>query len=179
MAVTVTMAERRSRPVVLDASAALKLVRPEVGRDVAFRIVARAPRLCVPSLFWVEIVNVLARRHGWPGAAILEAIHGLQSLDIETMEADPAAVLAVIDLVERHDLTAYDAAYLALAESLDADLATADRRLARAAGDRAITIDVPGQINEDRATYRPRTPTWPTWAAAGAYLADLRSRAES
>lgn len=37
----------------------------------------------------------------------------------------------------RHDLTAYDGAYVALAEALDAPLLTRDRRLAAAAGHRA------------------------------------------
>jgi len=34
----------------------------------------------------------------------------------------------------RHNLTPYDAAYVALAEALDVALVTADRRLSRAAG---------------------------------------------
>ena len=34
----------------------------------------------------------------------------------------------------QHNLTAYDAVYVALAEALDAPLVTRDRRLARAAG---------------------------------------------
>lgn len=34
----------------------------------------------------------------------------------------------------RHNLTAYDAVYVALAEALDAPLLTRDRRLAKAAG---------------------------------------------
>ena len=37
----------------------------------------------------------------------------------------------------RHNLTAYDAAYVALAEALDATLLTRDRRLATASGHRA------------------------------------------
>jgi predicted nucleic acid-binding protein len=37
----------------------------------------------------------------------------------------------------RHNLTAYDAAYVALAEALDASLMTRDRRLAAAAGHHA------------------------------------------
>jgi predicted nucleic acid-binding protein len=37
----------------------------------------------------------------------------------------------------RNNLTAYDAAYVALAEALDAPLLTRDRRLAAAAGHRA------------------------------------------
>jgi predicted nucleic acid-binding protein len=36
----------------------------------------------------------------------------------------------------RHNLTPYDAAYVALAEALGAPLLTADRRLARASGPR-------------------------------------------
>jgi predicted nucleic acid-binding protein len=37
----------------------------------------------------------------------------------------------------RHNLTAYDAAYVALAEALDATLLTRDRRLATASGHHA------------------------------------------
>jgi predicted nucleic acid-binding protein len=37
----------------------------------------------------------------------------------------------------RENLTAYDAAYIALAEALDAPLVTTDARLARASGIRA------------------------------------------
>ena len=37
----------------------------------------------------------------------------------------------------RHNLTAYDAVYVALAEALDAPLLTRDRRLAAAAGHHA------------------------------------------
>ena len=165
----------RPGTVVLDASAGLKLVRDEADSDAVSRTVADAPRTCVPAFFWLEVVNALARRHGWSGAAVIEAIHELESLGIETVEADRAALLAVIDLVERHDLTAYDAAYLALALSLDADIATGDRRLTLAAGERAIVVGRMGGIEEERAGYRSRTPSWPSWADAGAYLADLRA----
>lgn len=178
MPATATTAER-PEVVVLDASAGLKLVREEADSDVVSRIVADAAPICVPAPFWLEVVNVLVRRHGWSGAAVIEAIHELESLGIETVEADRAAVLAVIDLGERHDLSAYDAAYLALALSLDADLATADRRLALAAGDRAIVIGGAGGIEEERAVYRPRIPSWPSWADAGAYLAELRKAAQA
>ncbi len=174
---TATVGERRRRAavVVLDASAGLKLVRAEPGSDLVSDTVIHVARICVPALFWLEVVNVLARRHGWSGAAVIEAVHELESLGIETIEADRAARLAVIDLVERHDLTAYDAAYLALVLSLEADLATGDRRLALAAADRAIVIGGEGGIEEERTTYEPRTPSWPSWAEAGAYLADLRA----
>lgn len=169
------MAEPRSGTVVLDASVGLRIARVEPGSDAASRVVADAARICVPAFFWLEIVNVLARRHGWSGSAVIEAVHELESLGIETMEADRAALLSVIDLVERHGLTAYDAVYLALALSLDAELATADQQMARAADDRAIEIGGDGGFAEDPAEYRPRTPSWTDWADAGAYLAQLRA----
>lgn len=40
----------------------------------------------------------------------------------------------------RHNLTAYDALYVALAEVLDAELVTCDARLARASGHRARVV---------------------------------------
>jgi len=169
------MAERRSGTVVVDASVGLRVVRAEPGSEDASRVLADAARTCVPAFFWLEVVNVLARRHGWSGSEVIEAVHELESLGIETLEADRAALLSVIDLVERHGLSAYDAAYLALALSLDADLATADGGMARAAGDRAILIGGDGRVAEDPAGYRPRTPSWTDWADAGAYLAQLRA----
>ncbi len=168
------MAEGRLRTLVVDASAGLSIVRAEPGSDEASGVMASAARTCVPAFFWLEIVNVLARRHGWPGSAVIEAVHELESLGLETLEADRAALLSVIDLVERHGLSAYDATYLALALSLDAELATADRLMARAAGDRAILIGGGGRVGEEPTAYQPRTPTWPSWADAGVYLASLR-----
>lgn len=165
------------RPLVVDASVALRLVRPEPGLADASAVIAEraAAGLMVPPLFWLEIVNVLARRDGYSGAAIVEAIHELEETGIRTIEADRSGVLAVIDLVERHGLTAYDAAYLALAHAADADLATADRGLALAAGDRALYIGPERGIAGERAAYRPREATWPAWPEAGAYLARLRA----
>jgi predicted nucleic acid-binding protein len=169
------MAERRSGIVVVDASVGLRIVRDEPGSEDASRVLADATRICVPAFFWLEVVNVLARRHGWSGSEVIEAVHELESLGIETLEGDRAALLSVIDLAERHGLTAYDAGYLALALSLDADLATADGGMARAAGDRAILIGGDGGVAEEPAGYRPRTPSWADWADAGAYLAQLRA----
>ena len=165
------------RPIVLDASAALKLLRAEDGSmEVSALIADRlAGGIAVPPIFWLEVVNVLARRLNYSGASVLEAVHTLETIGLQTLETDRPALLAIIDLVERHDLTAYDAAYLALADSLDAELATADRRMALAAGDRGLFIGPEQGIAEERAAYCPREPTWPSWPDAGAYLAELRS----
>ena len=165
------------RSIVLDTSAALKLVRPEDGSTEVAALVADrlAAGIVVPPIFWLELVNVLSRRHAYSGASVVEAVHHLVAMGLQTLEIGRPALLAIIDLVERHDLSAYDAAYLALADSLDAELATADRRLALAAGDRGLFIGPDQGIAEERAAYCPREPTWPSWPGAGAYLAELRS----
>jgi len=60
----------------------------------------------------------------------------------------------------RHNLTPYDAAYVALAEALEVALVTADRRLSRAAGIRCavdvveLTLRFPGIGADKRAAGR-------------------------
>jgi len=164
------------RPLVIDASAGLKLVRHEdASAEVARRVGASSvSQVTVHSLLWLEVVNVLVRRHGYSGAGVLEGIHTLETVGIETVEMDRPSLLSAIDLVERHGLTAYDAAYLALAHSLDADLLTADRRLAAAAGAQAVLVGTEAGISERQRAYEPRQPTWSAWPGAGAYLAQLR-----
>jgi hypothetical protein len=90
--------------------------------------------------------------------------------------------LAVIDAVEVHGLSAYDANYLVLVESEDADLLTADSFLARAAGSRAVLLGAPRRLAELPEPYRADTrvlpPEWPRWRGAAAYLEDLRREAQ-
>lgn len=169
-----------SRPVVIDASIAICLVLGESEQDSVIRALHRwaadrRPRV-VPPQFWLEVVNRLSREPGISGADILAAVHRLDTHGLETVEVDRTLVLRVIDLVERFRLTAYDALYLATAESLDAELATLDRVLAAAAGDRAIRIADDHRLHETPAVYE-RHVTWPSYAGASAFLAKLRADA--
>ena len=163
--------------LVLDASAALVLLRREPGwtdvDDHLRRHMLDAEPLIVPTLFWLEIVNVLARRYRYPPAAAVEAVYELEQVGIVTRDVGRPGVLAVVDVIGRSDLTAYDAAYLMLAESADARLLTADVALAAAARDRAILVGATGGIADDPAPYAAAT-AWPCWKGAGAYLAELR-----
>ena len=164
--------------LVLDASAALKLLRDEPGRDEVLEhlraaVLAGQPIL-VPALFWLEIVNVLAFRYRYPPEAIVEAIYELEQVGVTTADVGRPGVLAVVDAIGRTGLTAYDAAYLVLAESSGARLLTADVRLATAAADRAILVRPPGRIGEGRATYAPGGSSWVAWRGALAYLGELR-----
>lgn len=168
------------KPLVADASALIRLVLREPGWDLVQDEVRRRTRqgapILIPAVGWVEIVNVMGRRHRLTGAVMIEAIHELDLLGLQTRETGREWVLPMIDAVERHGLTAYDAAYLLLAESVDAELMTADADLAGAAGRRAIWVGADGRISEQSAPYEAE-PTWPTWRGAAAYLGELRRRA--
>jgi predicted nucleic acid-binding protein len=164
--------------IVVDASVALKLLRDEPGHAEACarlrKAVLAGDALLVPSLFWLEVVNVLAHRYRYPPPAVVEAAYELERLGLTTTEVGRPGVLAVIDAVTRTGVTAYDAAYLALAEATDGRLLTADARLAAAAGDRAELIAPEGGIAEIPPPYAGE-PAWTRWKGAPAYLAELRS----
>jgi predicted nucleic acid-binding protein len=164
--------------LVVDASAALSLLRREenhglVRRHIRETILAGSA-LLVPQLFWLEIVNVLARRYRYRPDAVVEAVFELEQIGLKTVEVGRPGTLAVVDAVARSGITAYDAAYLVLAESAAASLLTADATLAAAAGARAIMIGPEAGVSETAAPYAAG-PSWASWRGAPAYLAELRS----
>lgn len=94
--------------------------------------------LHVPHLFEVEVLHAL-RRHNL-GGAFPEARARLaldRFRETRLIRYSHTSFLGRI-LELRKNLTAYDAAYVALAEALDAPLVTMDERLARALGNRAV-----------------------------------------
>ncbi len=127
--------------IVLDASVVIELVLgTEDGREVARRISDPALTLHVPHLLDVEVAQVV-RRYVLAGQISAErgasAVEALTALDLERHPHEP--LLPRIWAL-RANLTAYDAAYVALAEILDAPLLTRDRRLAAAPGHAAEVI---------------------------------------
>jgi predicted nucleic acid-binding protein len=92
--------------------------------------------LVAPHLMPVEAANILRRAvlaDGISTEAASLAFTDLVALRVELFPLFPFAS-RVWEL--RDNLTCYDAWYVALAESVDAKLATLDRRLSRAAGPR-------------------------------------------
>jgi len=164
-------------PLVVDAAAALAISLQEPTSERAESILRERSlaggALLVPAIFWLEVVNVLVRRYHQPPGLVLEEIVDLEGLGLESVELDRPQLLLTIDVVARYGLSAYDAAYLALAESADAQLLTGDRRLAAAAGARALRLDGGREIRE---TKQPYTGSWATWPGAAAYLKELRAR---
>lgn len=101
------------------------------------RLFTAGQTLHAPHLLDVEVAQVI-RRYALSGE-IDRARGGLALADLADLPLRryPHDFLLprIWDL--RNNLTAYDAAYVALAEALDAPLLTRDRRLAAAAGHRA------------------------------------------
>jgi predicted nucleic acid-binding protein len=126
--------------VVLDSSVALAWAFPDEGSARAERLLARASRrdgFWVPALWWYEIANALTmaeRRGRLPEADRLRLteLFGMLPLHTDTfLDSDIAWRLHV--LAREYALSAYDAAYLELAQRRGLALATLDRRLSRAA----------------------------------------------
>jgi len=170
----------RRPPVVIDASVAIArlLDEPEASEiaKALARWVAEGRRLVVPSLFWLEVLNRIRRVPETTGERMIAAVHRLNSFDLETVEAAPPMLLQIIDRIERHRLTPYDAAYLVLAENVGGQLATLDRTLAAAAGSRAITFGDDRRLH-DAPAVDEHDVTWPNYKEASAYLAKLRTEA--
>ena len=120
--------------IVVDASAMVALLlRTAAAPAIEARLFDRRQTLHAPELIDVEVGQVL-RRYTISGQ--LDAGRGeaaVTDLSEFPMRRHSHGVLMQRVWALRSNLSAYDAIYLALAESLDAALLTDDRRLATAA----------------------------------------------
>jgi predicted nucleic acid-binding protein len=121
--------------IVLDASVlAAALADDGLGGD-RVRARLRGERLAAPEIIDLEVVSVLRRRSA---SGHLDGRRRCQLALTDLLEL-PLRRAAHRPLLARcwelrHNLTVYDAAYVALAEALGVPLLTADGRLSRAAG---------------------------------------------
>ena len=119
--------------IVVDASAVLELLlRSETGAAVEARIFAPNESLHAPELVDLEVAQVLRRYERAGGMSAQRAEEALDDLAALPLERYPHRPLLARVWELRPNLTAYDAAYVALAELLEAPLLTCDGALARA-----------------------------------------------
>ncbi len=121
--------------IVVDASALLEaLLRTSAANAVEDRLFAPRQTLHAPHLLDVEVAQVI-RRYAANGEIDVERGRAaLADLADFPLRRYPHDFLLPRIWNLRNNLTAYDAAYVALAEALDAPLLTRDTRLAMAAG---------------------------------------------
>lgn len=116
--------------VVIDASVLASALGDDGGDGARARAQIHGEDLAAPEIVDLEVLSVWRRTLTDERRAAL----ALQDLtDIPLLRA-PHTPLLPRCWELRHNLTPYDASYVALAEALEIPLLTADRRLARASG---------------------------------------------
>jgi predicted nucleic acid-binding protein len=127
--------------IVVDASALLEvLLRTPAASAVEERIFAPRETLHAPHLVDVEVAQVIRRYAAHSeidGGRGRMAIADLADFPLRRYPHD-FLLPRIWDL--RNNLSAYDAAYVALAEALDAPLLTRDGRMAASSGHRAAIV---------------------------------------
>ncbi len=128
--------------IVLDASAAIDwLLQTSAGQRIEKRICSHNESLHAPHLVDLEVAQVLrrlVREEAVPAQRAGEDIRDLLDLRINRY---PHFVLLHQIWQLRHNLSAYDVAYVVLAEKLGAAFLTRDERLASASR-HALTIEL-------------------------------------
>lgn len=128
--------------IVLDAAAAVDwLLQTSAGGRIEKRIFRRNESLHAPHLLDLEVTQVLRRLVREEIVSSERAREAIDDLLDVRMTRYPHFLLLPRVWELRHNLSAYDAAYVALAETLDAVLVTRDRRLGSSSG-HAVHVEV-------------------------------------
>lgn len=128
--------------IVLDASATIEwLLQSPTGVKIDQRIFSPLESLHAPHLLDVEVTQVLRRYVRDKAITARRGQEALEDLADMPLSRYPHDLLIPRIWELRSTLTAYDAAYVALAELLDARLLTCDGKIASASGHHAI-VDV-------------------------------------
>src|ERR1700722_837479 len=105
------------------------------------RALAVSARLHAPHLLDIEVTRALRRHEQRRDITALRAEQALEDFSLLYIERHEQQSLLARIWRMRDSLTAYDGAYVALAEALDAPLLTCDVKLSRAHGHHA-TIEL-------------------------------------
>lgn len=127
------------REVVLDASVVLKWfhgegeVHAKAAHKLREQFEAGELKVAAPPLLWLEILNVAARRWHWSTPHLEALAASLTDLGFDLLEPEPEAIARWAG----RGLTAYDAAYVAVAEEIGVPVITDDAQICRVAAELA------------------------------------------
>ncbi len=128
--------------IVLDASAAIDwLLQTSVGQQIEDRIYSRGESLHAPHVLDLEVAQVLRRLVREGSVSAPRADQAIQDLLDLRVTRYPHFVFLPHIWRLRDNLSAYDAAYVALTEKLAATLITRDALLASASA-RRVSIEL-------------------------------------
>ncbi len=127
--------------LVLDASVAVKWAVPSVREpltDQSLQLFRRyrdgAVDFLVPDMFWAELGNVLrkgVRQRRWTRVEADSVAADMKARDFVTFSSS-TLLMEALQISFQYDRSVYDCLYVALAVQTNADLITADERLANA-----------------------------------------------
>ena len=125
--------------LVVDASVAFKwLIHDDTEQDVpaAKRLLVDHMEgrvaISVPALIFEEVGNILLfGRSRPPIEDAAETLQDFFSIPLSVVAPDPNTAVAALRRASQYGLSYYDASYVALADSLECVLITADQRLVR------------------------------------------------
>lgn len=120
--------------IVVDASVLAPAIADDGADGDRVRERLRGERLAAPELIDLEVVSTI--RRAARGGRLDDRRSGQALADLAALPLHRVPHLPLLSRVWelRDNLTAYDAAYVALAEALDALLLTADGPMGRASG---------------------------------------------
>lgn len=119
------------REVVLDASVVLKWFHDEAernldsARDLRKQFEDGGLHVLAPPLLWIEILNVAARKWQLPEDQLAELAASLPDIGFEMVEPE----LETVARWTGKGLTAYEAAYVTVAEGAGVSLVTDDSEI--------------------------------------------------
>ena len=112
-------------------------------------------QLLAPELLAYEMANVLVFKSHLSYDEIQQAIHDLYGTELEWQSLTPSLLERACQLARQHRTTAYDAVFLALAESAGALLLTADAKLVRKLSSESRVMFLGDYTAEDLTNLRP------------------------
>jgi predicted nucleic acid-binding protein len=125
--------------IVVDASALIEmLLRTERADRLMERVLSSSEQMHAPQLLDIEVTQVLRRLVRQKEITLPRAAQVLEDLANLLIERHDHQSLVPRIWQLRDSLSAYDGAYIVLAEALAAPLLTCDAKLAGAHGHRAI-----------------------------------------
>ncbi len=116
--------------VVVDTSVAMKWFLPELGYLEA-RDLLESGEIVVPDLLLYEFSNVLSCHHELSLEEINRILKLFFEIHLQILVLPEKGFCRAIELSRTLKISAYDASFVALAESLKVDLITADQKLVR------------------------------------------------
>ncbi|HEY1753097.1 MAG TPA: type II toxin-antitoxin system VapC family toxin [Caulobacteraceae bacterium] len=129
---------------VLDASVAVKVVIDEDGSDRARALAMSGARFAAPEFVLAEIASVLLKhlRRGEIARSYADAALACATGLFDELVPTGRLTARAFEIAADHGTSAYDALYVALAETRRWPLATADLRLVQRLGDAGLAIGI-------------------------------------